>query len=209
MITTYKSCYDLPLYNFIKIVVTGDLRWLHKTRIKNKFLNASGASLQKTWEEIFNEYTSLSGTSASNHLFQLLKHLTVLDNKLAIIQHIVTFLSVYYDEKHPNTQDLVKILKSYGFLFSYSPNTIQNDLKSTVSSAKRFLIQRAEADQDYNKALEGTEKVDEKHYYQALGYLSKFMNFRIDAKITTVIEYLSYLEIYKEQAKETPKPKTN
>lgn len=200
----YKSCYELPLYNFIKIVVTGDLTWLYKTKHKRKFLQTTDKSLQQTWESIFNEYTSLAGTNASNHLFQLLKELTVIDNKLKIIQHIVMYLGRSYAQDD-NTQSLVKILRSYGFLFSYSPETIKKDLQLTISSAKRLLIQRQEAEIDYNKAMESSDKVDEKHYYQALAHLSKFMSFRIDAKATTVIEYLAYLEIYKSQPVEKPK----
>lgn len=184
---TYNSCSELPLYNFIKIVCKDDLTWLYAE--KKSLLNKN-VDLQPVWDQIFSEYCELAKNPKSKQVFELVKELTLLDSKIKLVKNIVEFLRVEIND------DLITILKSMGFLYKFQPNTIEKDLNLTLSSAKRFEIRKKEAEQDY-KALQTDEKnATEKDFEFLIAQISRFMQFKIDKKTTSVSEYLNYLESF-------------
>lgn len=180
----YRTCEELPLYNFIKIAVHNDLSWL------NADAPEQGTQLKQVWEAILEEYNSLSGNTKSAHVLSLVKEITILNNKLYVIQSCVDFL------QHTRSEELIQILKDMHFRFTYSPETMQKDLKLTVSSAKTLLMQRREAQKEY-EVLQGKEEpLTEKDFYALLTQLSKYNGYKIDAKQTSVLEFTVLMDQY-------------
>lgn len=191
---TYSSCSELPLHNFIKIVVHDDLSWLYSER---RTVFNRNIDLRPLWGDIFAEYTTISNNTQSKHVFALTKEITVINNKLQIIKKAVDFLSNHYDVR------LCDMLRSMGFMYKYTPESMQNDLKLTISSAKRMVIRRKEAQDDYDKLNVSDKKVTEADFYGLVRQLSRFNGFPIDAKKTTVTEFVNDINAF--NIENTPK----
>lgn len=184
---TYRTCSELPLYNFIKIVVHDDLSWLYAER---KSLFSRNIELQPIWADIFSEYTTISANTRSKHVFALTKEITVINNKLMIIQNAVNFLSQNYDKR------ICDMLRRMGFMYQFTPESMDKDLKLTVSSAKRLLIRKKEAEADYENASSGDQATTEDDFYGLIRQLSRFNGYHIDPKKTTVTEFVKDINAF-------------
>lgn len=184
---TYTSCSDLPLYNFIKIVVHDDLNWLYS---EDKSILTHSIDLQPVWETIFAEYTTISNNTQSKHVFALTKEIALINNKLFIIQNTVNYLAKVYDVR------LCDMLRRMGFRYKFTPETLEKDLKLTVSSAKSMVIRMQEAEADYNKLNNSDKKVTEDDFYGLVREIARFNGFPIDAKRTTVTEFVSDIKAF-------------
>lgn len=193
----YTSCETLPLYNWIKLLVTSDLKYLYVSR-PMFYHNHSKAA--EVWENIFNEYTELTNDEKTNQVLSLIKGITVINNKLEIVQSAINLLAIA--RPLSDYQATIKLLKDFGFNYRFNDQTISDDLKRTASSAKRMIIQRKQMESDYEKVNSGTEKATEKDYYNMLTQLSKFLGFHVDAKKTNVLQYISYVEQFNNSLKD-------
>jgi len=132
---TYTSCDDLPLANFIKIVCTGEL--VHLYSEPARFIHRN-APLADIWEHIFNEYNELTNNTQSKHVFNLIKEITVLGNRIGIVNDCVNLLRSVEDIA--NYPDCIAILNSYGC----SHITITNENRRTsldrcITVCKRYI----------------------------------------------------------------------
>jgi len=59
----YKSIEDLPIYNFHKIMITSDLTYLLKEKVKKKRLLKIQHELENQWNLLYNEYLDHFGLS--------------------------------------------------------------------------------------------------------------------------------------------------
>lgn len=189
---TYTSCSELPLYNFIKIVVHENLSFLYS---EGRTVFNRNIDLRPLWEEIYSEYTTISNNTQSKHVFALTKEITVINNKLQIIQNAVNYLAKHYDVR------LCDMLRRMGFMYKFTPESLQNDLKLTVSSAKRMIVRRQEAEADYNKLNVSDKKVTEDDFYGLIRQLSRFNGFPIDVKKTTVTEFVKDINAFNAENK--------
>lgn len=184
---TYTSCSELPLYNFIKIVVHDDLNWLYS---EHRTVLNRNTDLQPVWENIFAEYTTISNNTQSKHVFALTKEITVINNKLYIIQCAVDYLAKVYDER------LCIMLRKMGFRYRFTPETLEKDLKLTISSAKSMIIRKQEAEADYAKLNQSDKKVTEDDFYGLVREISRFNRFPIDARKTSVTEFVKDINAF-------------
>jgi len=184
---TYNSCSELPLYNFIKIVVHGDLNWLYA---ENKSALTSKADLQSIWERIFEEYTSISGNPRSAHLFSLVKEITVLGHKLNVINECLKFLSHSYDKR------ICDALVSMGFRYKFTPESLNDDLRRVVSSSKKYVLQKQEAEAEYSKIKGAESETTEEDFYGLIRQISRFNQFAIDPKTTSVMEFVKDIKAF-------------
>lgn len=192
---TYKSCDDLPLSNFIKIVVHNDLSQLYSE--KARFIHKQ-VDLVSIWEHIFNEYNELTNNTQSMHILSLMKEITVLNNKIEIINSAIKCL--LSAETTEGYEPLKQMLNGMGFRFSYSDETLENDCKITLSSMKSIIMQKDEAIKEYNEiAKDDGKKVTEADYTSLIAQLAKYMCFHIDKYKTTVTEFISYINAFNSQ----------
>lgn len=188
----YRSCSDLPLYNFIKIAVTGDLSWIYSETKKPWHRNIDE---QSAWESLFAEYNELSGNQNSEHIYVLARLITSLNNKLRIVHSAVNVLSEKYDKR------LCDMLVKMGFRHQFTSDTLIQDLMLTLSNAKSMLIKKQEAEREYEELNKDSQKATEKDYNALIAQLSKYMQFRIDPKKTSVLDFINYIQAFNQEHK--------
>lgn len=187
---TFKSCSDLPLHNFIQILIHDDKSWLYSRPNKAWY---KPADLINLWDEIFLEYIELSNDDRSRAVLELQKEIETLSNKLLIIQQSVTLLSNIDDVA--GYLPTIAILKTYGFNYQFTNETLINDLRKTVKSAKQIIILRDQFKSELNEINKNEqEKATEKDFYVHLANISETMGFAVDPKNTTVMQYIGYLD---------------
>lgn len=175
----YNSCEDLPIGRFMRAVDTGNLGWIVK---KRGILKADRA---KRWEDIFNEYASLSGDGQSVMILGLMKSVFIKQNKLAVIDETVRLLRLRH-----NTE-LVDVLKRLGFRKKFTPGeNYQKDLNFVIIEARKILMQ-LKKDQEKLKELQTTEKSKKGDFEKLLARMSEHQGYRIDPEIVTVLEFLA------------------
>lgn len=187
--STYRSCSDLPLHNFIQVLIHDKKEMLYNRPNKAWY---KSADLQSIWDDIFLEYIEESGDSKSKGMLQLLMDISVISNKLEIIQNCVTLLSNVSDVK--DYQPTINVLKTFGFRYQFTNETLYHDLNKTVKSARSLIIQRDQLKSqlsDVNK--NESEKATEKDYFVHLANISESIGFAINPKETTVMQYIGYL----------------
>jgi len=172
----YKSVYELPLYNFIQISLTGDTeKW---------------GVMPDIWNTITEQYAELSGDKSMGRAFVLTRQITYLKNRLNIIQLVVNQLSVTRNE------ELIKILQNdLGFRLKF--DDLQGDLVRVVSLAKPDFVKLKQAEAQYNDLKKDEKAATEADWDDELTHLGKFQAFKIDKKQTTVSEYLSIKKAFK------------
>lgn len=195
--STYKSCSDLPLYNFIKIVVENDLDYLYAK--KPTFLHKK-ADLPALWDSIFDEYSSLSDNTQNAHVLELLKSIKEIEFKLSIIAACIEVLTNCVKE-NLNVKDYqltIETLRSYGFYHEYSNLTLQEDIKRIISGSKTLHIELGDLVAEYEKIdLNKDSGATEKDFVDEVALVSSFHKIQIDTRRISVMEYISYLSLFK------------
>lgn len=184
----YTSCTELPLYNFIKILVHADYSYLIK---KNGIIKANP---EDVWSDIFSEYITLANDSQQNYLLSLLKDITVLSNKITIIQSIVDQLAINYHK------DLADQLRAFGFRYKYDPSDEDQyfkDLRLTVTQSKSMALKIEQRKTELDKLNNSGNKVTESEYDNLLFELGKFQGFPFRAKENTVSQFIVCFNAYK------------
>lgn len=160
------------MLNFIKITITGDLKWLGRC-----------ANPDELWRSIHSEYTELSGDAQSSRGLELAKQITFLTNKINITNSIVYHLSL-----RGRIKELVNELKQMGYRLNYTD--LEKDLQRTLILSKSDHVKLAVAKEQYAK-LETGEKTSEKNWYQMLGAIAKYRQvMSINPALITVMEYI-------------------
>jgi len=192
---TFTSCSDLPLYNFIKIVVTNDKNWLYS---EHKMPWLKSADLESIWENIFNEYSELSNDKHGKAVFSITKTLTVLNGKIWVIEQCLSLLqSVSSVGDVKDYAETIQTLKSYGFNYEWLNITLDDDIRKTKSSMKRIVLERNDAQKSYeNLQSDNSKQATEADFDILIGQLSKFQGYYIDKKVITVAEYISYIAAF-------------
>lgn len=197
---TYDSCSDLPLYNFIKIVVFGNLDYLY---FEKKTIFNRNIDLQGKEKSILDEYSVLSGNKSNTGFLSIVKQLTVVSNKLFLVQTIIAYLRTSY------TLELTTILKDMGFRYKFTEESLEVDLIATENSAKKLIIRQKELDNEFKASTEkkgNTQEVTEKDWMAMVTQMSKYMGFHIDTKKTCVAQFVTYIDSFiKENTKENGK----
>lgn len=190
---TYKSCDDLPLYNFIKIVCDGDLSQLYSEPAK--FIHKQ-ADLSAIWEKIFNEYNELTDNTQSKHIFNLIKEITLLNGRLEVIQQSVDALAKLGSKDFPKLCEMLN--EMLGTDFEFTDESLQSDLNRIVTRSKTWVLQLSQVQKEYkDMAGDDKNKVTVNDYYSLIAQLSKFFGFQIPLHTTTVSLYISYLNQFK------------
>lgn len=194
---TYTSCSDLPLYNFIKIVVFNDLEQLYVSKLK---IFHKKVDLISLWDKIFDEYSQLSDNTQSGHMLELLKSIKEIEFKLNIISSCLQVLSncVKHNLNVIDYQLTIDTLKSYGFYHEYSNLTLLEDIKHIISGSKTLNIELADLIEEYKKIDTAKESAaTEKDFIDEVALISSFHKIQINTKQISVMEYISYLSLFK------------
>lgn len=189
----YDTCNTLPLSIFIQVSKTQNLKLLIKSG------KATNKALGEAWDKIIDEYCLISNDTKSKALLSCYKEIATLTNDLIIIQTIVNYLYL-----HRSEAVIEKLRTKFGFRYSYSAETLQKDLKLTVSESKAKLVrieQRKKGLETMQKESKG--ELSDADFEENLTVLSKYQGYRLISKEITVTEYLSIMKMFK--LEHTPK----
>lgn len=201
---TYKDCSELPLKNFLKIVETGNLKYLYKSTDYSNLISVK--SLSDLWDSIVIEYADIEGASSLSEGFKLDIEIKQLQNLYNIVKAMLRLLIL----ASPNNvnSDYAKLaskyiidLKNLGYEIdltnsdSYKKSIYRADKKAN-NIITRIRIKQKSLDQ-INKESSTGEKVSfEKVYTNLVASL----NINISENIT-VKQYCEYKEIIRKRVK--------
>lgn len=140
------------------------------------------------WEELHSEYIGLRENKNSKYMLTLLKDIAVLKAQYQIVLDSVKILTVQ------KVDDLVAILKSYGFRKPYdwnSPGSYSADLKSALSGAKRWISQWEEKEKELEKLTEryAGKEMQRKDYYVHAITLGTWRKVHVDLDQISAAEW--------------------
>jgi len=191
----YQQITKLPLSNFIDCLVDNDLSALIISGVPSE------RELQEAWTEIYEQYVEAIGDNESRMHLQLLKEITILDNKLKIIQLLVYILSTpYRDESSKELIALLNRLCVTNLKFD-SDAELQRAVNRSKSIKIKMDLKIAQLDDMQKKMSDKSQKPSREHFYSILITLSDHAKFDISDNIS-VFEFcqrMSRFNIYYEK----------
>ena len=151
------------------------------------------------WGAIFNEYLTLSSDTHIDAILHLMKSITMLENKLTLIQICIDMISSRHDE------GLVENLKSFGFNFTYENGPqLRKELEMTVTQAKSLLIELNQ-DKKELEELRGdeTKTATAQDYEIQYSAISEFLGVMVNPANYMVSRYCADIQRMKERYKPT------
>lgn len=185
----YQSCDTLMLYNFIKIVVTKNIRqWLTISGYP------SDEQLSDAWNKINESYQDLTEDTDGDYLLGLFTSISMLEGKLAIIYNILAYLEINRSE------GLIQVLQDeFGYYYEFSEESIEIDIKSIISELKLDQVNLDLQNKEL-KEFQGKGKApNEFDYDSILSTLSKYQGYHIRSKDITVTEFIAILNRFKHE----------
>lgn len=180
--SVYKDCSELPLWNFIEIVVTGDLKHLQ--------ISGECPNLPEVWEQIHNEYAEISQNLSSVHGLNTAIDIVYYTEKLRITHLCVNHLLL------KRSEILIDILRDNGF--NYKFNDLDGDLKRVITRSKTDELQLSQAKLKYDN-LQLTNKSTRLEWRQRLSQLAKFQGVsHINSALISVIDFVALEKEFKQ-----------
>jgi len=171
----YLSCDELPMYNFIKLSVSGDAKWLVKS---------GNPDTDAALEAIQSEYAELSGDDSQSEILKASINLEYFTNKLRIFTDILSVLRVRY------VAELIPVLKEMGFNFAFTD--LQTDLNRAETQSKQWIVKINHSKHILDSRKTNTEPPSEKIWYTRLDAISKARTIPpIDSRNITVMQYIA------------------
>lgn len=196
--TYYKSCSELPLKKFIRIILSGDVSHLRKSGwAKNDVLEAA-------WLTIFIEYLDLTKDPRQAQLLAIMREITVSNTRAVLVYHICRQLSI---NPHPS---LAEQLRRMGFRYDYDLNDRikrKRAIDATIAQVRLLSHQVEQRKKDLEHLQKSGKEVTEADYEKLLTELSKFQGYRLDSRLVTVSEFASIVKRYKDHVNAMKKKK--
>lgn len=181
---SYQSCAELPLYNWIELCVTGDLKWLIK--------EGTPENLTDTYLNIADEYAELSKDEKAGRVLRLKIQIATLNNKLICIESACNFLSVTRNE------EVIDILRNKLGFISLKYDNLDVDLAKTISIAKSDHVRLKKAEKSLSDMLaNGGGEIKREDFYTELAVLSKWANRQISPHTHSLMEYIVLKNAFK------------
>lgn len=182
----YRDCADLPLWNWIEVTVTKDLKYLVKTG------NVASAELLDIWTAINDEYRTLMRDLDNNYGFELRKEIAVADQDLLTITAVVNQLRIRRNE------ELISILQN-NFNFRLKYVDLNTDLDRTLRQWENRLVQLRLKEKELSdlKSTEAPKEITRFDMIEQLRVLSEFQGYHIKMKEVSVAEYIAVYNAFK------------
>jgi len=163
------------MYNFIKLSVSGDAKWLVKS---------GTPSTEAALEAIQSEYTELSGDDSQSEILKASINLEYFTNKLRIFTDILSVLRVR------EVPELCEVLRQMGFNFEFTD--IQSDLNRAETQSKQWIVKINHSKHILDSRKINSEPPSEKIWYARFDAISKARTIPpIDARNITVMQYIA------------------
>lgn len=187
----YKSCEDMPMYNYIRCVVYNDrAHLLHVYDKREAIVHAN--ELEAAWESIEGEYMQLIEESIDAYALSLYYELESLIILNQVVKHCTEIMSVY------RVKDLATVLRKAGFDFQFDASddaAYEKDLMRVFKRQKKIIFDIEDAEKKLKKARKDV-KITVPFFDNILTNLSKFMGSHVDERQITVSRYATILNAY-------------
>jgi len=187
----YTDLSDLPLYNWIELATSQNLKWLVKS-------GPMPDDLSDHYQSLLTEYQILVKDTKSDIEHKTRVTYAKLANRIDHIQIAVNALRM-----HGRDTELIRILQTpqpdgLGFeRLKY--DDLEKDLKLTENYLKMDIVKFEQAKNQLDKMVKAAETngtVNSKaQFYEQITSLSKWLQFGINPKETSVMQYISYLNM--------------
>lgn len=187
----YTDLSDLPLYNWIELACTSNMKWLVKSGPIPDDLSDHYASLLAEYQILVKDTKSdIEHKTRVTYarLANRIDHITVAVNALRF---------------HGRDEDLIRILQTpqpdgLGFeRLKY--DDLERDLKLTENYLKMDLVKFEQAKNQLDKMVKAAESSGAGNskgvFYEQITSLSKWLQFGINPKECSVMQYISYLNM--------------
>lgn len=192
----YTDLCDLPLYNWIELAVSQNLKWLVKS-------GPIPDDLTDHYQTLLTEYQLLVKDTKTDIEHKLKVEYAVLANRIDQVNLALSALKMHgYDE------DIIRILqadKPQGLGF-WRVNF--EDLNKGIELVETFLAHDKKRFEQAKNQLDKIIKASAHDggnskgmFYEQIVSLSKWIGFGINPKQTSVIEYVSYLNMLQVEIK--------
>jgi hypothetical protein len=195
------SCKTLCFAAFIDAYCNVDLKGLI---ISGK---PTPEELQKAWNEIVFEYSSLIKTEQSQYLFDLSKEISLLQWHINYVDGAIKLLSIRYEK------EVAEELRELGYQVREDIGTqeYEDALKRIISLCKTKVFDLDVAVEEYNR-LHNTKEgkaQGEDEMFSTLAALSKYQGYNIDKNTTSVYEVTIIFNNYLAESKRMEKQLSN
>jgi hypothetical protein len=182
----YDGCDDLPLFNFIKIITTDDLKWLVVSG------TPGDDELKDAWDKVSLEYQELTQDTKSKQLTSLKAEIAYLTNQIFWTQSVVDQITWAY------SPEWATLLNELGFRFRYEDGPeLHRELEITIAQSKSLVVELEERKAELEELTKGNEKTTEAGYYVLLADIGKYMGSIINPKEVTVTQFVGIYNLYK------------
>lgn len=193
MTALYSDLSELPLHNWIEIATSGNLKPLIISG------ESTDTELQERYAELLGEYQSLIKNEKVINEHSLKVKCYYLANRLNQIEVCLNILRIERDEGIIN---LLRLPKPDGLGFGrVSYENLPAGIKMTESLMGADKIALKKAQNDIQKLTEAQtddrkQGVNSKaEFYNEIGVLAKWLQFSINPKECSVMQYVSYLNL--------------
>lgn len=193
MTELYTDCSSLPLYHWIKIACTGDHKWLVKS-------GEIPHTLSEHYEQIYAEYQTLIKDTRTTQELKLKIQIAQLANRIDCIKIAVNQLAIERDE------EIINILRNKLGFSRLSYTDLPRDLKLTQTYLQSDVIKLQQKQAQYDKLTKLTEGGNsEADFYSQISVLEKWKGSAIDLHTTSVLKWVSDLNLLKEEIRNSEK----
>lgn len=186
----------MPLYNFIKVLTTDNLKWL----LSDKDGWRLKPDLDEVWERIFMDYTERKKDPNSQQTFEIIKTIRTLEYKIKIAKASIELLAKVDDlsEFKPTISALKSETNYYG---AFTKQSLAKDLKQCLARLKLMIARHSEAYEEYKSISQDDQaKAKESDFTEQIVVLEQTFGFFIETRKISVAKYISYLSDYKMKA---------
>lgn len=190
---TYHNCDDLPLWNFIKLLTTDDLKYLLSDKDWYRML----PDLEDVWERIFMDYTERLNDPSTERTRVLIKRINLLESHITICETSIDLLTRVEDlDKYQPT--ILTLRSLLGVYAPFTSETLPKDLKTCIGKVKLMRMQYKQELSTYRELSKDDEKkASEADFTAQIVALEKYMGIPIDSRNISVAKYISYLSAIK------------
>lgn len=189
----YRSIDTLPLERFITCICDKDLTALVISG------NATGEELVSAWNDIYDQYVIAVNDKEQQYILRLTKEINCLEFDYKLIGLCVTRLEIEHSE------EVLGILKKLvPTNLKFNPADIEQykkDLSLIISKSKRMIVEIENKRGELGRlAPEKGERVNRSEFDKMIVRASKYMQYKIDKKATTVSEFVQIIDEMRKEA---------
>ena len=198
----HTTCYTLPLNAFIDALVDNNYTGLVLSG------RPTESEISDAWEQIYTQYTEISGNSLFTAYATKLKDYGRTLTKMNILISSIEVLSLMYNA------DVVQALNDVGFKCTFDQNDIEAymadlDKLSNYANSVSVKLKYASGQLDEAKQQMNNKAATRADFVNSIAIVSKYMGFKIDPTCTAVAEFVTYQKMLEQEQRHTLNTKDN